>query len=135
MKRYVINHDFTVNGKNINFINPFKVGDKVILELREMIGRSDRLVLQSTNGNNYEICVVDGELNVVKSDSNHFKREVYVKDVGANVNYKLFMVDEDLCFETTTVSASKNKVVIIGENNNKYILEVINHEFLWSMDN
>lgn len=135
MKRYVINHDFTVNGKNIDFINPFNVGDKVILELKEMIGSSDRVVLQSTNGNNYEICVVDGELNVVESDSKYFKREVYVKDDIANINYKLFMVDEDLCFETTTVSTSKNKIVVIGENNNKYILEVINHEFLWSMNN
>lgn len=135
MKRYVINHDFTVTGKRIDFINPFDVGDKVILELREMIGRFDRLVLQSTNGNNYEICVVDGELNIVKTDSKYFKREVYIKDNSANVNYRLFINDEDLCYETTTVSTSKNKIVVMGENNDKYVLEVINHEVFWSINN
>lgn len=133
MNRYIINHDFTVDGKTINFMNAFDIGDKVIIELRETIGKLDRLVLQSTNGNNYEICVIDNELHIVKSDTRSFKREVYIRDKSANINYKLYMIDEDLCYDVTPINVSKNEITILDENENKYILEVVNNDFLWSV--
>ena len=135
MKRYTVNYDFTIDGKNINFLNPFDVGDKVILEVKETIGKSNRLILQSSNGNKYEVCVIDNELQVVKSDSLTFKREVFVRDNSSNNNYKIFIIDEDLCFEVTEINVSKNEIRVLGENDDTYILEVVNNDFLWSKSN
>ena len=58
-KRFVKDYDFTINENEIIFLSPFNVGDKVILEVREFIGKviTIGVILYDLNKNPYNVYI------------------------------------------------------------------------------
>lgn len=57
-KRYVVNHDFTIDGNKIAFKQPFDIGDRLILEVREVVGTLPEtlyIILYDLNSNPYRV--------------------------------------------------------------------------------
>ena len=132
-KRYAINYDFTVDEKTITFTNPFNVGDRLILEVRETIGLPDRLVLLSSNGIKYEVGVIDQEVFIFESIHRTSKNEVYLKDISNGNNYKVYLIDEDLYYETTDINVLKTEVKVMGVDDIEYKIEIIDDELVFSI--
>lgn len=113
-KRYCINHDFKVDKKVITFNKPFNIGDKIILEVREFIGIPDGLVLRSTNGLVYEAFIFGDDLFIGETNKSG-REEILIKDTYDEKNYKLFMEDEDVFYDLTTVNTTKTDIEISDE--------------------
>ena len=131
-KRYCLNHDFEIIDNNINFIKPFNIGDKVILEVRECIGIPVGLVLRSTNGLDYETIVIDNELFIFVSERKG-RDEILIRDIITHENYRLFMIDEDMYYETTTINTTKSDIQVDDENRNKRKIEMIDGELYYDI--
>ena len=131
-QRYAVNYDFTVDDHNITFNKPFNVGERIILEVRESIGLPDRLVLLSTNGLKYEVGIIGEDVFIIESDHRTTKNEVYLKDIVNGKNYKLHMIDDELCYELTDINVSKTEVKIMDVDGNEYKLEMVDDEVVFS---
>lgn len=131
-KRYTVNYDFIVKDKTIEFKEPFNVGDRIILEVRETIGTADRLVLRNDLGQNYEICAINNDVFTVETDRQYFKTEVFIRDIVTDTNYKIYMIGEDLFYEPTDINVSKTAIAILDENEDKYNLEMVDGDLTFS---
>ena len=132
---YLNGRDFVIdeNGK-ITFIpsNIVQIGDKVIIEIKESIGLPDRLIMLSSNGNNYEVGVIGEDVFIILSEFKYSKPEIFVKDSATDEVYKVYMIDEDICYELTDIYTSQTEIKILDVDRNPYILEMVNGEFFFS---
>ena len=127
--------DFIIdeNGK-VTFIPPnrFEDGDRIIVEIKETIGLPDRLIILSSNGNNYEIGVIDGDVFIIASDLKYSKPEIFVKDSATEEVYRVYMIDEDVYYELTDIYTVQTEIKILDVDQNKYILEMVDGELFFS---
>jgi len=132
---YLNGRDFVIdeNGK-ITFIpsSIVQIGDKVIIEIKESIGLPDRLIMLSSNGNNYEVGVIGEDVFIILSEFKYSKPEIFVKDSATDEVYKIYMIDEDIFFELTDIYTSQTEIKILDVDRNPYILEMVNGEFFFS---
>lgn len=127
--------DFTIdeNGK-ITFIpsDLIHIGDRIIVEIKESKGLPDRLIILSSNGNNYEIGVVDGDVFILASELKYSKPEIFVRDSNTGEVYRVYMIDEDVYYELTDIYTSQTEIKILDVDQNAYILEMVDGELFFS---
>lgn len=132
---FVTGKDFVIdeNGK-VTFTPPINVeiGDKIIVEIRDIIGLPDKLIILSSNGNNYEIGVIGEDMFIIESDLKHSKPEIFVRDISTGENYRIFMLDEDVYFELTDIYTVQTEIKVLDADDNKYIIEMINGDLVFS---
>lgn len=132
---YLNGRDFVIdeNGK-ITFIpsSIVQIGDKVIIEIKESIGLPDRLIILSSNGNNYEIGVVGEDVFILLSEFKYSKPEIFVRDIATDEVYKVYMIDEDVYYELTDIYTSQTEIKILDADRNPYMLEMVNGELIFS---
>lgn len=132
---FINGRDFVIdeNGKvtftpNINV----EIGDKIIIEIKDIIGQPDRLIILSTNNENYEIGVIGEDLYVIESELKYSKPEIFIRDAVTDENYRIFMIDEDVYFELTDISTVQTEIKVLDTDDNKFIIEIIDGELLLS---
>lgn len=132
---FINGRDFVIaeNGKvtftpNINV----EIGDKIIIEIKDIIGQPNRLIILSSNNENYEIGVVGEDLYIIESELKYSKPEIFIRDTVTGENYRLTMIDEDVCFELTDISTVQTEIKVLDTDDNKFIIEMINGELLIS---
>lgn len=135
---FIEGKDFIIDesGK-ITFIPPTKIqiGDKVIIEIKETIGLPDRLIILSSNGHNYEIGVIDGEVFIIASDLTYSKPEIYIKDNSTGEVYRIYMIDEDIYYEVSELYTPQTEIKILDVDQNEYMLEMTDGEIFFSPKN
>lgn len=131
-KRYANNYDFTVKNNQIFFNKPFNPGDRLILEVRETVGVTDRFVLISNNGIKYEIGVVGDDICIFETSYNSSKNAAYIKDIVNGNSYKFYMVDDELYYEVTDSEVSVTEFKLLDDNGKKFKVEMVNNELLFS---
>lgn len=133
---YIQGKDFIVdeNGK-ITFIPPdlIQEGDRLIIEIKETTGLPDRLVLLSSNSLNYEVGIIGEDMYIIQTDLKHSKPEVFIKDIVTGENYRIYMIDEDVYYEITSIYASQTEIKVLDEDENEYIIEMIDGELMFSI--
>lgn len=76
--RYAINYDYTVIDNYISFNKPFNIGDRIILELRELIGTTViGIILYDLNAKPYKV-FIDGD-RVINIEPHDVKNENDIK--------------------------------------------------------
>lgn len=130
---FINGRDFVIdeNGKvtftpNINV----EIEDKIIIEIKDIIGQPNRLTILSSNNENYEIGIIGEDLYVVESNLKYSKPEIFVRDTVTGENYRVFMVDEDVYFELTDISTVQTEIKVLDNNDNKFVIEMIDGELL-----
>lgn len=132
---FINGRDFVVdeNGK-VTFtpIINVEIGDKIIIEIKDIIGQPNRLILLSSNNENYEIGIIGEDLYVIESDFKYSKPEIFVRDTVTDENYRIFMIDEDVYFELTDVNTVQTEIKVLDTDDNKFIIEMVDGELLLS---
>lgn len=127
--------DFSVdeNGKIIfNYPIEIEVGHKIIVEVKDIIGQIERLVILSTDGNNYEIGAIDDNMIVLKTDDRYSVPELFIRDEITDISYKLFMISDRLYFEQTDIYVKKTELNILDNKSKQYNLKIINGDLVFS---
>ena len=126
-KRYVVNHDFTINGKEITFKNPFNIGDRLIFEVREVVGILPDLVyivLYDLNSKPYRVGLsINGDLSIEEHDEFNESDVKYGEIVTGDRTYTL-MVDGG-SKPYTLKAYRKLETFIEGTNGELFKVEVI----------
>lgn len=133
---YIEGKDFIVdeNGKIIFFPHvKIEIGDRLIIEIKESKGLPDRLILLSSNMLNYEIGVIGEDMFVIETDLKHSKPEVFIKDSVTGENYRLFMLDDDLYYELTSIYTVQTEIKVLDEEDNEYVIEMVDGELMFSI--
>jgi hypothetical protein len=132
---FINGRDFVIdeNGKvtftpNINV----EIGDKIIIEIKDIIGQPNKLIILSSNNENYEIGIIGEDLHVIKSDLKYSKPEIFIRDTVTDENYRIFMIDEDVYFELTDISTVQTEIKVLDTDDNKFIIEMVDGELLLS---
>lgn len=130
-KRYVRGYDFDINGNNITFTTPFKNGDKVILEVREMIGTTVTLgvILYDLNKNPYNVYINNN--GIIGIDPYNITNESDVKYgelVTGDRTYTLLVDGGSKPYE---LKAYRNiETFITGTDDKLYKVEVIDNNLI-----
>ena len=132
LQRFALGYDFTVSGNVITFNKPFNVGDRVILEVRELTGVvNEGIVLRSSNGHDYEVFEYNDDLYIIESDKVS-RANMYIKDIVSGKNYRIFMVDEDILYEYTDSNTTQTEI-IIPNNGSECIIRMIDGELYYEI--
>lgn len=126
-KRYCINHDFVIHGSKITFNKPFNVGDRVIFEVRELIGDSlpsIYVVLYDLNGLPYAVNLrYDGTITIKEIEETDKSDIGYAELVTGDKTYTLFVDSGSKPYELKAYQ--KIETYITGTNNEIYKIEAI----------
>ena len=78
-KRYVVSHDFIIEGQKIIFNKPFNIGDRIILESRQPIGKTPviGIILYDLNGEPYNVVI--NEKGIISIDKHRIQDSTDVK--------------------------------------------------------
>ena len=97
-KRYCNEYDFTISNKQITFKNPFNVGDRLILEVRENLGIQATLgvIFYDLYGIPYNVIINNvGEITIQKSNSTNPTDIKYTELVTGEYTYTM-MIDSSM---------------------------------------
>lgn len=92
--RYTSKYDFTVENKVITFNEPFNIGDRLIVEVREVLGVTDikGIVLYDLAGIPYRVSVTNtGNISITKIDITTDKDIKYAELVTGEHTYTLLV--------------------------------------------
>ena len=125
--RYTINHDFKINGNEIIFNEPFNIGDRLILEVRETIGVLPEMVcivLYDLNKKPYKVGIdYNGNISIedyMHTDVNDVR---YSELVTGDRTYTLLVDGGSRPYELKAYR--KIETYITGTNNEIYKVELI----------
>ena len=94
-KRYASKYDFTIENNVISFNNPFNVGDRIILEVREKLGvpASVGVVFYDLSGVPYKVIITnDGNISCQKIDVRH-PSDIIATELVTGDNTYTMMID------------------------------------------
>lgn len=124
-KRYAMNHDFTLNGQQVIFNKPFNIGDRLILEVREIIGilpESIFIILYDLNSNPYRVGLNrNGELTIEEYDKTDVNDIKYGELVTGDRTYTMLVDGGSKPYELKAYR--KIETYITGTNNEIYKVE------------
>ena len=126
-KRYAVNHDFTISGREITFKKPFNIGDRLILEVREVVGVLPDLisiVLYDLNSNPYKVGLnINGELSIEEHYELNESDVKYGEIVTGDRTYTLMVDGGSKPYELKAYR--KLETYIEGTNGEIFKVEVI----------
>ena len=126
-KRYCNEYDFTISNKQITFKNPFNVGDRLILEVRENHGIQATLgvIFYDLYGVPYNVIINNvGEITIQKSNSTNPTDIKYTELVTGEYTYTM-MIDSSM--NPPILGLYRNiETYITGSDGAIYKLEVSN---------
>ena len=129
-KRYAINHDFTFNNNQIIFKNPFNIGDRLILEVRETIGTlpgTIYIILYDLNHKPYKVSLsYFGDLTIEEYDKTSPDDIKYGELVTGDRTYTLLVDGDSKPYELKAYR--KIETYITGTNNEIYKVESVGDE-------
>lgn len=132
---FIQGKDFIIdaNGK-VTFTPPIKVeiGDKIIIEIKDFISTTDKFVLLSSNGRNYEIGIIDEDVFIINTETNHSKPDVFIRDKYTDISYRIYMIDEDLYFDVVDNFITQTEITVFDENKNETIIEILDGNLVFS---
>lgn len=134
-RRLVRDYDFRLNGNIISFINPMNIGDRVILEVREVlrgVSLDLSITLYDLDGVPYRVTITNnGELHIVKSvQSDGDMRHVNV--VSGERSYTMLI---DSSVYPPRLGLYENvEIYLLGTDNIQYRLAVKNEDVILEPD-
>lgn len=128
-KRYTSKYDFTINDKVISFNNPFDIGDRIILEVREKLGvpASVGVIFYDLSGVPYKVIITDdGKLSCQKIDikqpTDIISTELVTGDstytmmIDSGVNPPTLGLYKDIDRHITGTDGKVYKIIVTGDN-------------------
>ena len=125
-KRYSNNYDFTISGNNIIFKEPFNIGDRVILEVRESTGQNIVIgaVFYDLNKIPYNVYINEhGIINIEKHHETTANDVKYTELVTGDMTYTLLVDGGSEPYELKAYQ--KIETYITGTNGDIYNVKVI----------
>lgn len=125
-KRFVYEHDFFIEEKTVIFNNPFNIGDRLILEVRERVGipASLGIVFYNLSGVPYKVVIAEsGIISCQKVESKSPADQKYTELVTGDCTYTM-MIDSSV--NPPTLGLYKNiETHITGTDGNIYKLDIV----------
>lgn len=127
-QRYVNKYDFEINDDVISFNEPFNVGDRIILEVRESIGKEIiGIVLYDLEAKPYKVFIsADGEIEIYEHDEITEDDVKYVELVTGDATYTLLVDGGSQPYELK--AHKKIETYITGTNDDHYNVKVVDGE-------
>ena len=129
-KRYVVNHDFVIEGSKIIFNEPFYQGDRLIVEVRESIGVTALIVfivLYDLEGIPFKVSIRnDGHLQIEKYDKTSENDIKYGELTTGEKTYTLLVDSGSTPYELKAYE--KVETYITGTNDELFKVDVIDNE-------
>lgn len=126
-RRYSINHDFTISGNKIAFKQPFNIGDRLILEVREVVGTLPEtlyIILYDLNSKPYKVGLNNmGNLTIEEYDRTNVTDTKYGELVTGDRTYTLLVDGGSRPYELKAYR--KIETYITGTNDEIYKVEAV----------
>ena len=128
-RRFVVDYDFIIEGQKIIFKNPFNIGDRIILEVRETVGTTPvvGIILYDLNGQPFNVVINDKGIVTIEEHRAYDPSDIgYVELVTGDRTYTLLV---DGGSEPYELKAYRNiETYITGTDNLIYKVEATENE-------
>lgn len=125
-KRYCTKYDFILSDKEITFKNPFNIGDRLILEVKENLGMSLTIsvVFYDIEGNPYNVAISNTGIVSVQRASNTSPSDIKYTELVTGEHTYTMMVDSSV--NPPTLGLFKDiETYITGTNDKVYKVDII----------